>query len=341
MIGPSTSAVTTRWCVRSRGDVTQVLRRSRGYAPEPIYLATPASRPVLALGAELKCTVAVVKGATVVASHHLGDLEHPATYRSFLQAIEHVCHLSGVTPEVVAHDLQPEYLSTKLAAELDLPAVRRSAPPRPRRLVPGRPRPHRPVLGHRLRRAGLRTDDTLWGGEFLVADLIECERVGHLAPMVLPGGAAAIRQPWRMAVAWLLDSCGPAVATDLGGRLDGRADTLVALLGGSRESMPVTTSVGRLFDAVGAIVCRRRSVSYEGQVAVELETLARPVARRRAPLPHGPVIPGRRAGDGTHADGGGSGGRSGRGAAAAGDRRRLPRGHRPPAPRTPPPTWPP
>ena len=93
--------------VRSRGDVTQVLRRSRGYAPEPIYLATPASRPVLALGAELKCTVAVVKGATVVASHHLGDLEHPATYRSFLQAIEHVCHLSGVTPEVVAHDSTP------------------------------------------------------------------------------------------------------------------------------------------------------------------------------------------------------------------------------------------
>ena len=260
--------------VRSRGDVTQVLRRSRGYAPEPIYLATPASRPVLALGAELKCTVAVVKGATVVASHHLGDLEHPATYRSFLQAIEHVCHLSGVTPEVVAHDLHPEYLSTKLAAELDLPAVpvqHHHAHVASCLVDHGRTGP---VLGIAFDGLGYGTDDTLWGGEFLVADLIECERVGHLAPMVLPGGAAAIRQPWRMAVAWLLDSCGPAVATDLGGRLDGRADTLVALLGGSRESMPVTTSVGRLFDAVGAIVCRRRSVSYEGQVAVELETLA-------------------------------------------------------------------
>jgi hydrogenase maturation protein HypF len=260
--------------VRARGDVTQVLRRSRGYAPEPFYLATPASRPVLALGAELKCTVAVVKGATVVASHHLGDLEHLATYRSFLQAIDHVCHLSGVTPEVVAHDLHPEYLSTKLAAELDLPAVpvqHHHAHVASCLVDHGRTGP---VLGIAFDGLGYGTDGTLWGGEFLVADLIGCERVGHLAPTVLPGGAAAIRQPWRMSVAWLLDSCGPAVAADLGGLLDGRADTLVALLSGSRESMPVTTSVGRLFDAVGAIVCGRRSVSYEGQVAIELEALA-------------------------------------------------------------------
>ncbi|MGH8922585.1 MAG: carbamoyltransferase HypF, partial [Actinomycetes bacterium] len=109
--------------VRAGAGATQILRRSRGYAPEPIALPSPASRPVLAVGAELKSTVAVAKGATVVASHHLGDLEHLATYRSFLQAIDHLQHLCGVTPELVAHDLHPEYLSTKLALELDLPTV--------------------------------------------------------------------------------------------------------------------------------------------------------------------------------------------------------------------------
>jgi hydrogenase maturation protein HypF len=226
----------------------------------------------------------VVKGSTVVASHHLGDLEHPATYRSFLAAIDHVCHLSGVTPEVVAHDLHPEYLSTKLATELDLPTVpvqHHHANVASCLVDHGRPGP---VLGIAFDGLGYGPDDTLWGGEFLVADLVAFERVGHLAPMVLPGGTAAIRQPWRMAVAWLLDSCGPGVATDLGGRLDPRAGTLVRLLGGPTASMPVTTSVGRLFDAVGAIVCERSSATYEGQVAVELEALA-------AQVPPGGVAP--------------------------------------------------
>jgi hydrogenase maturation protein HypF len=260
--------------VRARGDVSQVLRRSRGYAPEPIYLSAPAAHAVLAVGAELKSTVSVAKGSTVVASHHLGDLEHPATYRSFLQAIDHVCHLCGVTPDVVAHDLHPEYLSTKLAAQLDLPTVpvqHHHAHVASCLVDHGRTGP---VLGIAFDGLGYGADDTLWGGEFLLADLVGYERLGHLAPMVLPGGTAAIRQPWRMAVAWLVDSCGPAVAADLGGRLDGRADTLVRLLGGPRTSMPMTTSVGRLFDAVGAIVCGRSSVSYEGQAAIELEALA-------------------------------------------------------------------
>ncbi|HEX4217779.1 MAG TPA: Sua5/YciO/YrdC/YwlC family protein, partial [Acidimicrobiales bacterium] len=270
--------------VRARGDVTQVLRRSRGYAPEPMCLPIPASRAVLAVGAELKSTVAVVKGATVVASHHLGDLEHLATYRSFLQAVDHVCHLCGVTPEVVAHDLHPEYLSTKLATELDLPAVpvqHHHAHVASCLVDHGRAGP---VLGIAFDGLGYGTDGTWWGGEFLVADLVGCERVGHLAPMTLPGGAAAIREPWRMAVAWLLDSCGPAVAAELGGGLDGRAHTLVGLLQASRESMPVTTSVGRLFDAVGALVCGRSSVSYEGQAAIELEAAA-------ARIPPGGVAP--------------------------------------------------
>ena len=270
--------------VRARDDWTQVLRRSRGYAPEPIRLPSPAPRPVLALGAELKSTVAVARDTMVVASHHLGDLEHLSTYRSFLQAVDHLRHLCGVTPELVAHDLHPEYLSTKLAAELDLPpvAVQHHHAHVASCLVDhGRTGP---VLGVAFDGLGYGTDGTLWGGEFLVADLVGSERVGHLAPVVLPGGTAAIRQPWRMAVAWLAEACGSGVAADVGSRLDPRAGTLVRVLGGPRRSMPVTTSVGRLFDAVGAMVCGRTTVSYEGQAAIELEALA-------ASVPPGGVDP--------------------------------------------------
>jgi hydrogenase maturation protein HypF len=270
--------------VRARDDWTQVLRRSRGYAPEPIRLPSPAPRPLLALGAELKSTVAVAKDTMVVASHHLGDLEHLSTYRSFLQAIGHLRHLCGVTPELVAHDLHPEYLSTKLAAELDLPAVavqHHHAHVASCLVDHGRTGP---VLGVAFDGLGYGTDGTLWGGEFLVADLVGSERVGHLAPVVLPGGTAAIRQPWRMAVAWLAEACGSGVAADVGSRLDPRAGTLVSVLGGPRPSMPVTTSVGRLFDAVGAMVCGRTTVSYEGQAAIELEALA-------ASVPPGGVDP--------------------------------------------------
>ena len=260
--------------VRARAGVTQVLRRSRGYAPEPIGLPSPTPSPVLAVGAQLKSTVAVTKDTVVVASHHLGDLEHLATYRSFLQAIDHLCHLCGVTPDLVAHDLHPEYLSTKYAAELDLPAVavqHHHAHVASCLVDHGRTGP---VLGVAFDGLGYGTDGTLWGGEFLVADLVSSERVGHLAPVVLPGGTSAIRQPWRMAVAWVAEACGPGVAADVGSRLDARAGTLVSLLDRQRASMPVTTSVGRLFDAVGAMACGRTTVSYEGQAAIEIEALA-------------------------------------------------------------------
>ncbi|MGH9076833.1 MAG: carbamoyltransferase HypF [Acidimicrobiales bacterium] len=262
--------------VRARDGTTQVLRRSRGYAPEPVLLPVAARRPLLAVGAELKSTIAVAKGATAVVSHHLGDLEHLATYRSFLQAVDHICHLSGVSPELVAHDLHPEYLSTKWAADVDLPSVavqHHHAHVASCLVDRGRAGP---VLGVAFDGLGYGPDGTLWGGELLVADLAGYRRVGHLAPVVLPGGSAAIRQPWRMATSWALASCGPGTAAEVGSRLDGRAGDLVGLIhgGSGGPTMPVTTSVGRLFDAVAALVCGRAQVSYEGQAAIELEAAA-------------------------------------------------------------------
>ena len=246
--------------------------RSRGYAPEPIALPTPALNHVLAVGAELKSTVAVAKGDTVVASHHIGDLEHLAAYRSFLQAVDHLCGLTGVTPAVVAHDLHPEYLSTKFAAELDLPAV-------------GVQHHHAhiasclvehghtsPVLDIAFDGLGMGTDGTAWGGELLVADLDGFRRVGHLRPVALPGGDRAAREPWRMAIAWLAETLGPEAAGRYGRTVDDRWQAVLDLA--RRPDVLRTSSAGRLFDAVAALLGLRTRITYEAQAAIELEAAA-------------------------------------------------------------------
>jgi hydrogenase maturation protein HypF len=267
------------------GGRLQMVRRSRGYAPEPLRLEGGARRQVLAVGAELKNTVAVAKGPSIIASHHIGDLEHLATYRSFLQATEHLCHLFGVEPEVVAHDLHPEYLSTKFALDLDTD-----------RGVELHPVQHHhahiasclaehghtsPVLGLAFDGLGFGPDGTLWGGEFLVADLDGYRRVGHLRPVALPGGAAAIREPWRMGVAWACQALGDDAAEREGRALDPRWEAVLRL---AQAGALMTTSAGRLFDAVAALLGVRGKVTYEGQAAIELEARARTVPAEEAPL---------------------------------------------------------
>jgi hydrogenase maturation protein HypF len=257
------------------GRVSQVLRRSRGYAPQPLPLVVAAPRPILALGAELKSTIALAVGTDVIASHHIGDLEHLATYRSFLQAIDHLRALYGVTPEVVAHDLHPEYLSSKLAADLDLSTVGvQHHHAHIASCLTEHARSH-PVVGLAFDGLGFGCDRTLWGGELLVADLRTCERAGHLAPVTMPGGVAAIRKPWRMGVAWA-QHAGVAAPFD-----DPRRDAVADLV--VRGHGPVTTSMGRLFDAAAALLGMHPVVSYEAQAAIALEAAARAVPRGEAP----------------------------------------------------------
>jgi hydrogenase maturation protein HypF len=264
---------------------TQMVRRSRGYAPEPIRLVRPTATHILAVGAELKNTVAVAKGANVIASHHIGDLEHLAAYRSFLQAVDHLCDLTGVTPEVVAHDLHPEYLSTKFAADLDLP---RGAVPVQHHHAHvasclaehGRP-PDRPVLGIAFDGLGMGDDGTIWGGELLVADLTGYRRVGHLRPVPLVSGNLAIREPWRMAVVWAREALGPAGAERYGSATDDRWRAVLALA--ERPDALLTTSAGRLFDAVAALLGLRARVTYEAQAAIALEALAATVPDAEVP----------------------------------------------------------
>ncbi|HEV8424319.1 MAG TPA: carbamoyltransferase HypF [Actinomycetes bacterium] len=254
------------------------LRRSRGFAPQPLPLPWPFPRHVLACGAELKSTFCLAKGNHAFVSHHVGDLENYETFRSFTEGVEHFRRLFAVQPEVVAHDLHPEYLSTKYAAELDgveLEGVQHHHAHVAACLADnGQPGP---VIGVAFDGLGYGTDGTIWGGELLVADLEGFRRAGHLEVVAMPGGTAAIKEPWRMAAAWLDAAFGGQVPERLAvvGRNLDRWERVVALARSGTAS-PATSSAGRLFDAVAAILGVRDAVNYEGQAAVELEQLADP-----------------------------------------------------------------
>jgi hydrogenase maturation protein HypF len=262
------------------------LRRSRGFVPQPLPLPWPFPRQVLACGAELKSTFCVAKGRHAFVSHHVGDLENYETYRSFTEGIDHFRRLFAVEPEVVAHDLHPEYLSTKYAAELDgidLEGVQHHHAHVAACLADnGEPGP---VIGVAFDGLGYGTDGAIWGGELLVADLAGFERAGHLATVPLPGGAAAIREPWRMAAAHLDAAFAGAVPDGLAVRRRNadRWDRVVGLARSGAGSPP-TSSAGRLFDAVAAILGVRDAVNYEGQAAVELEQLADPAEPAAYPV---------------------------------------------------------
>jgi hydrogenase maturation protein HypF len=254
-----------------------ILRRSRGYVPGRIALPVPAQRPLLACGGEQKNTFCVGKGAHAWVSHHIGDLEHYATLEAFRDGIDHFERLFAVAPEVVAHDLHPGYLSTAYALErsgVELLGVQHHHAHLAACLaeygLAG------PAVGAIFDGTGYGTDGTIWGGELLVGGLSEFERVGWLRPVRLPGGAAAIREPWRMAFAWLAEAFGEPqpVPALFAGLVDERRWSAMGSVLASFEVSPVTTSVGRLFDAVGALCGFGVRASYEGQAAVELEAAA-------------------------------------------------------------------
>ena len=239
------------------------VRRSRGFVPSALVLPVPAARPVVAAGAELKSTFCVTRGGEAFLSAHLGDLDTEAAYRAFLTDLDLYLGMLGVEPDVVAHDLHPEYLSTKWAVE------------QPAELI-GVQHHHAhaaaclaehgeagPALALVFDGTGYGTDGTLWGGELLRCDLAGFERVAHLEPVPLPGGEAAIRQPWRTA----------AVHLERAGRPVPFAawPQVRPVLG---VNAPLSSGMGRLFDAAAALLGVRAEVTYEGQAAIELEHLA-------------------------------------------------------------------
>ncbi len=263
------------------------LRRSRGYVPGSLSLPGGTPAPLLACGAELKNTFCLAKGERAWVGHHIGDLENYETLSSFVEGISHFERLFAVEPTIVAHDMHPEYLSTKYAIEregVQLVEVQHHHAHLAACLA------EHGELGNAVGAIfdgnGYGTDGTVWGGEFLHGDVAEFRRVGMLAPVPLPGGARAIRQPWRMACAWLAAALGgePELPHALIGLVEESAWRQVQALVRAGVNSPVTTSMGRLFDAVAALCGLRAAVNYEGQAAIELEAACDPAERGRYPL---------------------------------------------------------
>jgi len=263
------------------------VRRSRGYAPAPLSVAEGFSRHILACGGELKNTFCLTKERHAFMSHHIGDLENYETLRSFREGVEHYCRLFDVRPELVAYDLHPDYLSTKYARELEEAGLPAAGVQHHHAHIAScladneRPDAER-VIGVALDGTGYGTDGAIWGGEFLEGSIHEgFTRRGRLAYMPLPGGVAAIRQPRRMALAQLITLYGEEEVVQLPipmVRQAGARDVrLIARLLEHGLNTPPTSSAGRLFDAVAALIGLPGTAraTYEGQAAIELELAAR------------------------------------------------------------------
>jgi hydrogenase maturation protein HypF len=244
---------------RTVRDRPMLLRRSRGYVPEPVRVSGGFPRPVLACGAELKNTFCLGRENRAFISPHIGDLENAETLRSFTEGIEHFTRLFDITPEVVAYDLHPEYLSTKYALDLDdveLVGVQHHHAHIASCLADNGlagDDTGGPVIGVAFDGTGYGLDGTIWGGEFLIATTSDFRRAGHLAPVPMPGGAAAIRQPWRMAAAYLAQLApagapGPGRGGDGGSapRLDAGGSVPGPDAGGSGPGVDAAGSVPRL-----------------------------------------------------------------------------------------------
>ena len=254
------------------------IRRARGYTPVPIQLASDGP-VVLALGGYLKNTVCVMKGRQAFLSQHIGSLDNAAAIGFLEETVSHLLGILDVQPDVIAHDLHLDFQSTHLALRL---AVEHG--------IPVVPVPHHhahiaaicaehgvnePILGLAIDGTGLGPDGRLWGGELLDVDGAQCERLGHLLPLALPGGDRAAREPWRMAAS-ALDCCGrrAEIPEFIARRYPGRDGERIALLLERRLNCPLTSSLGRLFDAAAGLLGLRAEVRYEGQAAMELEGLA-------------------------------------------------------------------
>ena len=272
--------------VRVDGGNTTYLRRSRGYAPYPVNLPFEA-KPTLAVGSELRNTFCLTRDRYAFLSHHIGDMSKPETHESFIQGVQHLSHIFRVQPEIIAHDLHPNYFSTQYARELDA-----------RRVAIQHHHAHivscmvdnglddRQLIGLSFDGTGYGTDGVTWGGEALIASFAGFKRFAHLEHLPLPGSDAAIRAPWRIAAGYA-----QALGVDLDGlpflqNVDKQA--LLALRRQIEKALnsPLTSSMGRLFDAVASLIGVRNEVTYEAQAAIEMEGLSEPFVSNARSYPY-------------------------------------------------------
>lgn len=261
----------------------QFLRRSRGYVPTPIGLAFETPLPLLACGGHFKNTFCLLKGQQAFMGQHVGDLENVETLASFHEGIAHFQRLFDCAPAAVAYDLHPDYLATKAALALDV--SHKVGVQHHHAHIASVLAEHgltTPVIGVAADGTGYGLDGAIWGCEVLISELGGFERCAHLRYMSLPGGEQAIRQPWRVAAAALGRIYGEDLATlaiPFTQNLDLARWRMLAQMIARGVNSPQTSSLGRLFDLVAALIGLRQVVCYEGQAAIELECAARCAAQ--------------------------------------------------------------
>lgn len=262
--------------VRDVDGRTQFIRRARGYTPAPVDLAQDGPT-VLGVGPLLKNTLCLTKGRQAFVSQHIGDLENLEAFGFFREISAHLADILQVQPVAVVHDLHPDFLSTEFARESGLPCLPLQHHFAHIHAVLAENRHEGPAIGLALDGTGLGDDGTIWGGEALLVDTrtLRHRRLGRFSQVMLPGGDAAAREPWRLARAFLhaLEITAP----------DGRpwpwltefaaADAVVGQMLDRRLNSPLSSSCGRLFDAVAAMLGLRHRISYEGQAAIRLEAI--------------------------------------------------------------------
>ncbi len=258
---------------------THLIRRARGYVPAPLTI--PWRLPqILGCGGGLKSTFCLGRDRSAFLSQHIGDLFNLESLTFYTESIRHLQQVFEISPEIVACDLHPDYLSTRYAEELSLPLYRIQHHHAHAVAIMAEHGLSKPVLAVVMDGTGFGPDGTIWGGEFLLADLTSYSRLGHLSPLQLPGGDKAAVEPWRMALSTIYRLYGeegtananlpPALAKIP----HEHRDAIVSMLKHSFNT-PLTSSCGRLFDAVASIIGVRQYMSYEGQAAMELESMAR------------------------------------------------------------------
>lgn len=292
--------------VQMLGEVPQILRRARGYAPAPLRLHEGFAKApkVLAVGADLKNTFCLLQDGQAIVSQHMGDMQNPETQRDFAANLGLYRRIYDFTPAHIATDLHPGYFSTRLGQQLAAEAGIEATPVQHHHahiaavLAENRFGPDAdPVLGIVLDGLGYGSDGSLWGGEFLLADFRSFQRLAHFLPVALPGGEKANQQPWRNAVAHLLAAFGPQAFDDLRGEygelpgltaLAAKPTPMLARMIDQGLNAPLAASAGRLFDAVAALlgVCFG-AVQFEGQAAMRLQSMAeaRPSEQGFYPVP--------------------------------------------------------
>lgn len=264
--------------VRKMNNKTSMIRRSRGYVPVPAVLKSEMP-PVLACGGELKNTVCLTKKNEAFLSQHIGDLKNLEALKFFRMSIEHMERVLEMKPDIIAYDNHPDYLSTKWAKEQEQSGKKIFGIQHHHAHIAGcmaENKIEEKVIGLALDGTGYGDDGTVWGGEMMIADFQDYQRIGHFEYVPIPGGDMAVKEPWRMGISYLYHTYGrnfEGIGLESLKNIDKDKTGLIVDMIEKRFNSPLTSSTGRLFDGVAFLVGLRDKVNYEGQGAMELEAL--------------------------------------------------------------------